>query len=332
MSMEIQSGPVFILTGAGFTKNFGGLLGSEMWAEIFNNPRIQVDSDLREILAQDYDYESAYSQIIESSLPEEKKQVMREVALEAYKNLDDVLKGWIFNDSSAYPVNRYLLADLIGRVYAASPRPAKAFMFTLNQDLFMERHWNWNSPGVPRVARFQNGFDSQSFNANDFVELSADNAEARLQKGLENHAGIHYIKLHGSYGWKSSDGANQLVVGTSKETLIQREPLLRAYFDLFQSVIKEGSKKVLLIGYGFRDTHINAALVDGVQNHGLEVYILTPGGIADLRRNMENGHYYALDILNKGLRGYFQKSLLDVFPKNQDRTPHYDEMLQALGI
>lgn len=330
--MEIKSGPVFILTGAGFSKNFGGPLGSEMWAEIFNNPRIQADVDLREVLAENYDYESAYSQILESGLPEEKKQVMREVMLEAYKQLDDILKEWIFNDSGAYPVNRYLLADLIGRVYAAAPHPTKAFMFTLNQDLFMERHWNWGSPGVPRIGRFQNDFRSQSFSDNDFVQLPGDDAETHLLKGLEDNAGIHYIKLHGSYGWKSSDGANQLVVGTSKEALIQKEPLLCTYFELFQSVIKEGGKKVLIIGYGFRDTHINAALLDGVQNHGLEIYILTPGGIADMRRNMENGHYYALDILTKGLKSYFQKSLLEVFPKNQDRTPHYEKILKALGI
>lgn len=330
--MEIQSGPVFILTGAGFSKNFGGPLGSEMWGEIFNNPRIQSDPELRKILAEVYDYESAYSQIIDSGLPEEKKQVMCEVMLEAYKQLDDILKGWVFNDCSAHPVNRYMLGDLILRVQSAAQRPAKAFMFTLNQDLFMERHWNWGSPGVPRYGRMQNDFGSQGFNSNDFVELPGEDAEAQLKQGLEDHAGIHYIKLHGSYGWKSSDGVNQLVVGTSKESLIQKEPLLRSYFDLFQSVIKEGGKKALIIGYGFRDAHINAALVDGVKNHGLEIYILTPGSVADLRHSIENGHYYAKGILDDGLRGYFQKTLLDVFPKNQERTPHYEKILSALGI
>jgi hypothetical protein len=35
--MNIQSSENILLTGAGFTKNFGGLLASEMWAEIFNH-------------------------------------------------------------------------------------------------------------------------------------------------------------------------------------------------------------------------------------------------------------------------------------------------------
>lgn len=330
--MEISSGKVFILTGAGFSKNFGGFLSSEMWGQIFNNKKIQTDPDLRGMLKDDYDYESAYSKTLDSKLPEEKKQIMREVVLEAYKRLDDIFKGWMFNDSSAYPVNRYLLSEIWERAYSSTPRPSKSFFFTLNQDLFMERHWNWASPGVPRFARSQNDFGSQSFNPADFVELPSDNPEARIKKGLEDHAGIHYIKLHGSYGWKSSDGTNQLVIGTKKESLIQKEPILQGYFDLFQSVIREGEKKALIVGYGFRDAHINALLVEGVEKYGLEIYILSTQNPADLRYQIEHGQYYAKGILDDGLRGYFQKSLLEIFPKNQDRTTHYTELLEALGI
>lgn len=330
--MEISSGRTFVLTGAGFSKNFGGYLGSEMWGQIFNNRKIQNDPDLRDMLKDDYDYESVYSRTLESALPEEKKQVMRDVILEAYKRLDNALAGWVFNDSSAYPVNRYLLSDFFGRVYSSTARPAKAFFFTLNQDLFMERHWNWGSPGVPRFSRSQNDFGSQAFNTADFVELPGDDAETRIKKGLEDHAGLHYIKLHGSYGWKSSDGSNQLVIGTQKESLIQKEPLLRGYFDLFQSVIREGDKRALIIGYGFRDAHINAMLVEGVEKYGLEVYILSTQNPADLRYQIERGHYYAKSILDNGLRGYFQRPLLEIFPKNQDRTVHYDEIVQALEI
>lgn len=329
--MEISSGRVFVLTGAGFSKNFGGFLGSEMWTQIFNNRRIQSDPDLRGILNDDYDYESVYSKTLDSKLPEEKKQVMREVVLESYKRLDDILKGWMFNDYSAYPVNRYGLSDMLVKFYS-NASPAKAFLFTLNQDLFMERHWGYGSPGVPRFARSQNDFGSQAFNLADFVALPSDDIENRIKKGLNDHAGLHYVKLHGSYGWKSSDGLNQLVIGTSKESLIQKEPLLQSYFDLFKSVIQEGGKKVLIIGYGFRDAHINTVLVEGVQKYGLEIYILSTQAPADLRYQIEHGHYYAKSILDDGLRGYFQKSLLEVFPKSQDRTVHCDEILQALGM
>ena len=329
--MEISSGKVFVLTGAGFSKNFGGFLGSEMWSQIFNNQQIQADPDLRDILKDDYDYESAYSKVLDSKLPEEKKQMMRSVVLEAYKRLDDSLKGWVFNDSSSHPVNPYLLSETLGKVYS-SARPAQAFLFTLNQDLFMERQWNYGSPGVPRFARAQNTFGSQAFNATDFVELPRDDIENRIKRGISDHAGLQYIKLHGSYGWKSSDGSNQLVVGTNKTSLIQNEPLLQGYMDLFASVIREGGKKALIIGYGFRDAHINALLLEGVEKHGLEIYVISTQSPADLRYQIEHGQNYAKGILDDGLRGYYPYSLQEIFPKNQERTIHLEEIIKALGI
>ena len=39
-----------LLTGAGFTKTFGGFLGSEMWAAIFNQPEVGEDNKLREYM------------------------------------------------------------------------------------------------------------------------------------------------------------------------------------------------------------------------------------------------------------------------------------------
>jgi len=30
-----------LFTGAGFTKNFGGLLAKEMWSKLFNNSKVQ---------------------------------------------------------------------------------------------------------------------------------------------------------------------------------------------------------------------------------------------------------------------------------------------------
>lgn len=329
--MELTSGKVFVLTGAGFSKNFGGFLGSEMWSQIFNNRKIQYDPDLREILKDDYDYESVYSKTFDSKLSEEKKQVMRDVVLEAYKRLDDSLKSWVFNDSSPYPVNPYLLSKVLGQVYS-SAHPLKSFLFTLNQDLFMERQWGYGSPGVPRFALAQNNLSGQEFKVTDFVELPRDDIENRIQRGINDHAGLQYVKLHGSYGWKSSDGLNQLVVGTNKESLIQNEPLLQGYFNLFANTIKEGNKKVLIIGYGFRDAHINALLLEGVEKHGLEIYIISTQAPADLRYQIEHGQYYAKGILDDGLRGYFPYSLQQIFPSNQERTVYLEEIIKALGI
>ena len=39
---------VIILTGAGFTANFGGFLARDMWEKIFNHPSLQAHDSLRQ--------------------------------------------------------------------------------------------------------------------------------------------------------------------------------------------------------------------------------------------------------------------------------------------
>lgn len=111
--IEFESKNLILLTGAGFTKNFGGFLGSEMWAQIFNDAEIQGSNNLRDLLQKDYDFESIYSSVLNSSLPDEDKSIMKRVVERSYRNLDDAIKGWVFNDSSPYPVNWYGWGKLV---------------------------------------------------------------------------------------------------------------------------------------------------------------------------------------------------------------------------
>ena len=167
------------------------------------------------------------------------------------------------------------------------------------------------------------------FNHSYFITLPKDKVEEKVNQGLSSHNGIHYIKLHGSYGWKSSDGLDQLVIGTNKESLIQREPLLSYYLKLFRDMIQNGGKKILIIGYGFRDKHINQMLLKGVEDHGLQIFLITTQTPADLRYQIEHGHYYAKNILN-GLRGYYPYQLKEIFPGDQSLTTHATDIKNAL--
>ena len=49
-----------LLTGAGFTKNVGGYLSSELWAKIYNYPAVQDSDTLRRLLQSDMDFEWIY--------------------------------------------------------------------------------------------------------------------------------------------------------------------------------------------------------------------------------------------------------------------------------
>ena len=67
-----------------------------------------------------------------------------------------------------------------------------------------------------------------------------------------------------------------MVIGGNKPAQIHREKLLQWYFDLFQEVLSCPNRRLLVIGYGFRDLHINAVIAQSIQQHGLKLYIISP--------------------------------------------------------
>ena len=53
-----------ILTGAGFSKPFGGYLASEMWSISLNQPLVAESKRLREFLLGDLSFEHVYDKIL----------------------------------------------------------------------------------------------------------------------------------------------------------------------------------------------------------------------------------------------------------------------------
>lgn len=321
---------LMLFTGAGFTKNFGGFLGWEMWAKIFNNPKIQAHQRVADLMRDNFDFESIYAQVVRGgSFTDVEVEAMKGAVNEAYKSLDGAVRQWVFNDSNPIALNTYGLgSDLFGLFHGAGEN---GLYFTLNQDLYIERHNGFVTPGAPRFP-FGNGLTNMAeLTTNQFLQLpAADVAATKFQTDIESMSGIAYIKLHGSYGWKSADGGDQMIIGHDKIGDIDREPLLKKYFDFFKEQINEGDKRMLVIGYGFADMHINQALLDAVQNHGLKLYVIAPSPPKKLFDHFQTGgHYYAMDIW-KGIAGYFPYSLREIFPPSQDRTGHFNEIKQAL--
>ncbi len=204
-------------------------------------------------------------------------------------------------------------------------RDRKTFLFTLNQDLFLERHY-YNAiqrPILPGISGsgdwFQGNFSRRELKKTDYRVLAAGDVLRELDDHLVGGGKIFYVKLHGSQNWLDSEGTRRMVIGRDKKSRIQREPLLSRYFDIFKEVLLQKECRLLVIGYGFRDTHINDVLADAIQNAGLEVYVLSPeppDQFLERMRTCPKGE----EICQSGLAGYFPLSLLQVFPWSDERT------------
>ncbi len=298
-----------LLTGAGFSKNFGGFLASEMWFKMFNHPLAQANEFIKSKLLESQDFEQVYSDILESGNTEAQK-VIGVVIEDAYKELDESIDRRPLMRSDT--CNTYDLETFFSAFH--HPKDGgSALFFTLNQDLLRERHNGYHWLGIRPVGGAQR-FPPGNLPASQFTTLDPSITKEQLYEQLKN--GFGYVKLHGSYGWKSSDGSNRMVVGKNKTGIIESEPLLKAYFDIFKETIQSGDKKLMIIGYGFGDKHINDVLIDGVKNHNLGLYIISASDLPSLRSRVSEED--ARLIFGTGLKHFVQmRNLGDIFPFDQ---------------
>jgi hypothetical protein len=90
-----------LLTGAGFTANFGGILAKEMWSKILNNQRLDQLPEIKKILMGNFDFESVYSEIINGEkFSDDEKTAFQKIISESYGAMDETLKQFIHSEYS----------------------------------------------------------------------------------------------------------------------------------------------------------------------------------------------------------------------------------------
>lgn len=329
MSLNFKKSILF--TGAGFTKNFGGFLAREMWSKIFSDSRLDELLQIKELLRNNFDFETIYSEVINSQQhSDEQKQYFHNIIIKAYKDMDKMLAQYVFTGSDPYGVNTYGVNQLFGS-FAGSAGETGAH-FTLNQDLFMERQTKRQPLGLAtlKYKDYLDQIQTGIINTASTVQLP-DNTflEEFKTKHLNSAGDLFYIKLHGSLGWGSVHGGDQMVLGTNKYEDIVKEPLLAWYFELLENTLYRTGVKMLVMGYGFRDEHINAILKKAIQEYGLQFYIISPEDPENFKNRIignpsTEGVLWSPnaqgEIIWKGVVGYFPYLLREIFPADQSKT------------
>lgn len=328
-----------ILTGAGFTHNFGTPLASRMGETVLN---FIEDNEVKAIFRkQDFDYESAYQLILDGSkfTDEQKKSLSNAVKSAYITEIDDV----ILDTGNQLSHTIHLMEN---NLFTRLESPF--FIFTLNQDLFIERKFinshiyslerpaskgRYNTPNYnnPLSDLFVN--NSFSGREQELEELKKDfNKQImKIREGRNKKKLIAYIKLHGSMDWVA-DGEEQLmVIGGNKERHIEKYPLLKWYYEIFKEEINKDSTKLLIIGYGFTDKHINQVLKKSIVDNNLKLFIINPVERSKFEENFskEDG-----SIFIKAIDKYYPYDLKTLFPTNRDSniSSHWIRIAREYGI
>jgi hypothetical protein len=292
-----------LLTGAGFSKNWGGLLASEVFNDLLSAS--ELDQTTRDMLYKANEPRGGGFEAVLARL-----QGATDAAnVKRCETLTSVLAG-IFNmmggaymqrqfQFAAIPDTRYSLTPFLGRFDT---------IFTLNQDTLIEQKY---LPGLPtRRAhlpglKFMNPSAMTGAVQDKFAMMEPNPSDFQLSPSIQP-----YIKLHGSVNWmESNTGQRLLIMGGAKTALIGRFPLLKWYQDEFREALMQPGARLMVMGYSFSDEHINDAIFSAAKNSALKLFIVDPAGVNIIDKRDKSA---AIPIPKEALQEVLERQIVGV--------------------
>jgi len=222
-------------------------------------------------------FESVYEEVQGSSAysPEEKSAVT-DAVLRSYEQMhEDMIDRSRSGSSGANAVCQHFLTK-----FASADSGERGFIFTLNQDLLVEAFGS-PAPDMPGLPAGRALAQPLKLPASDAVSAEAATFRATGRSPLT------YIKLHGSFEWRGANESRAIVIGTNKGKTLSEEPLLKWYHRIFWEALHEKERSLLVIGYSFRDAHINDVIHSAVQKAGLKLFVMSPASPEEFRAMLQ---------------------------------------------
>jgi|ERR1700674_3093044 len=282
-----------LLVGAGFSKNWGGRLASEVWADVFSNSAVQRQEHVRQAMLRERSFEAVLEEVLTGAYyNSDDQRAIIEAITQTFERMDELYRKTIISKDKLI---NYATLQFVFRRF----KQTAGYFFTLNQDRLLElildnRAISYQIPHVPQIAQIRIPNERPSSLPNTYS------------------TSLNLIKLHGCYTWTNSEGAPVMVVGKEKEKKIAGSWLLTEYQKVFDSVLNSGSVRLLIIGYSFRDTHINKIIGRAVSQHQCKVFVWDPMHPLDTL-NENSGEENRAAILG-GLTGWEPRSIQEVMP------------------
>jgi hypothetical protein len=126
-----------------------------------------------------------------------------------------------------------------------------------------------------------------------------------------------YFKLHGSHNWMIKSGL-LLITGANKELDIGGVALLDWYLEQFRQSVCTEHARLMIIGYGFGDRHINQILLQAARV-GAKFFIVDIAGIKviDKRNGQDQIAQQLWDALAPQIIGASRRPLTTTFGADQ---------------
>jgi hypothetical protein len=304
-----QPMPHYLLTGAGFSRNWGGWLADEAFEYLLGCP--EITPDVRNLLwkhkAQGSGFEGALQELRAAYLQHRDHHTAKPLQL-----LDQSLIGMFNSMNHSFGEFEPRKHEHMG----SQPAMVRDFLcrfdaiFSLNQDTLLEQKYqpsNFLEGSRGRWFGFQSpGFLEENIAGQPYARpgmFRPADPPFTLKERVQP-----YFKLHGSSNWRALNGSTILIMGQNKGSEIDNSPLLNWYRDQFREMLGQTGAHLMVIGYSFRDDHINQIIVKAVQK-GLKLFIIDTRRVDVLDpegKNMPGGLKHLLqDSIIGASRRYF---------------------------
>jgi len=187
-------------------------------------------------------------------------------------------------------------------------------IFTVNQDTLLEAQYfdgtlpRWSGVQLPGMKDFGPPPHTMGSIFDKIHKKAPDLATYQINPQCQP-----YFKLHGSINWVEDKSGYLVVLGGDKATYIKQHPILTRYHQEFATYLARPSARLMVIGYGYNDPHINDAITRGVEQ-GLKLFIVDPLGMEVLTRPVA---YHFGSAVPRSVIGVSQRPLSATF--NKDR-------------
>lgn len=322
-----------LLTGAGFSRNWGGWLADEAFEYLLGCPEITpgIHTKLWKSKNENLGFENTLQELRD----EEGEQAAKDVR--TFEQMLESMFNSMNNGFKQIEFNPAFDAHTIG----GSPEYVRRFLvhfdaiFTLNQDCLLELQYNtdhfnrwsdgrWRSMYSPGIEPLKLG----GSNVAPPGLFQPGSNDYQLDRNRQP-----YFKLHGSSNWRTGD-STLLIMGGNKGPDIEKNFLLRSYRDRMVSMLCKSDTRLVVIGYGFRDQHINEIIARGV-TAGAKLFIVDALGVDVLDKapllQMPEGLVSFRGTVFKSVMGASRRNLQETFSTDHVERAKVERFLTRLG-
>lgn len=325
-----------LLLGAGFSHNWGGWLASEAFEYLLGCPEIQGDQTLKNLMWKHQDtggFEGAITQVQHDHIlaataeTASRLQGIQAAVSRMFADMNKAFCGlksheWEFRTENYDKHYERRISTFLGKFDA---------IFSLNQDILIERRYHGDDRAFTHHPKFSKGpslpgmqhhsqpreLGRSGWAEDKWTPMAASGQNFTVEPDTQP-----FFKLHGSSNWLHSSGADLLIIGGNKLGAIKFNPVLSWYHEMFERYLHMPETRLMIIGYGFRDQHINEVIQKGVAT-GTKFFVVDPHGsnlAASIGRQPAGSIQGRLtdleEAFRRGLIGASRRSLRSIFSDN----------------